>query len=453
MNLTKGPMKFHFYVVVGWCVLVMLGVGQAWGQEENNSQKSRLDKLEKENQQLREMIEQLQNRLEALESIEAKDKKKPKDKVEIEQVEAEEVKEEEEEEEEPSNWIPSMEEEEFQLGGRLQFEYFKREDEDLLRSAFPENPGGSFHIDEVRLSVDADFKNDFRFHSDIDIVNENDGSRIVEAYIDIEDLPLSSELRVGLQKPIYRPSRHTETYPLPGTAFWRARDLGISLKNEYGLLYTYLAVSNGLELDDRSLGEDDSAPTIGVDESRIDLNGDKEVSGGVGVEYDFDPYGDIEVMVFGLTGGLDDDDVLFLQNEVPGYGFSSSNNRDLVGVNVEYDIGEWDFFAQGIKGRDGDLERTGWYAVVSRKFEFKGLRYLDELRPLIRYGELDNNLAKRPFANEGSLTWDRKQWLFAIIAELTRNVTFRAEYALNDEDTGGSDVQDNEMLFQLEVLF
>ena len=99
------------------------------------------------------------------------------------------------------------------------------------------------------------------------------------------------------------------------------------------------------------------------------------------------------------------------------------------------------------------MERFAWYTELSYKFEFEGLKYLDSIRPLVRYSELDTNMTPQPYMSKGSLTWDREQWLFGVVAELVRNVNFSMEYALNEEDTGGPGVNNNEFLFQLELRF
>jgi len=494
MNGRKASCAIWNYLFVIALTLLLASMPAAWGQGDK-SDRNRIDKLEQENAQLRQMIEELQKRLDRVEGKTEpepepakepdsgkKKKKKDENKEEkksetapaetVQEKSAEEpaVKEKarrssdeyaldsEEELEQvkgkkEESWLPSLRGEQFKLGGRLQVDYYDIENETLLPSAFPENPGGSFKIDEFRLSLDADFKNKIRYHGDIDFVDEDGKTRLLESYVDFEELPLHSDLRVGLQPQFFRPSRYTENYPLTGTAFWRGRDIGATWRGVYGPVYAYAAVSNGLALSDKAVGEDKSAKMIGVDESSIDVNGGKEWSGGLGAAYDFGAYGKFDLLGFALTGDLDRDDIDFLQTIVPGYGQSNKDTREWYGGNLKYAVEEWDFFAQIISGRDGEMDRTGWYAELSRKFSFSGLKYLNSIRPLVRYGELDVDLNERPYSSNGSLTWDRRQWLFALISELTRNVNFRTEYALNQEETGGPDVQNNELLFQLEIVF
>ena len=230
----------------------------------------------------------------------------------------------------------------------MQFEFFNPEQESLLQSARTDHPGGSFHIDELSLYVDADFKNDIRLHSRFDVTGEDEG--LVEAYADFDNLYLNSRLRFGLQDRFFRPSRYTETYPIAGIAFWRSRVLGATWKGEYDPFYAYLSVANGPKLDDRQLVEDKSAKMLSDNDIEYDMNGDKEVSAGLGVDLDFEQYGKLDLLAFALTGRLSSDDVLYLQTEVPGYGFSFNKDKELAGANVDYGIGEWDFFAQAIGG-------------------------------------------------------------------------------------------------------
>lgn len=438
----KNTTVFRTVSVSLWIAAAM--VCGAAAAEENLDE--RVDRLERENRELRGLVDELRGRLERLEGEEPTDAASGVETAIEETVDPEEVK-------EPSEWLPSIDGETFRLGGRLQFGFYDIENETQLRSAMPESPGGSFEVEEFRLYLDADFSNKIRFYSASDFENAVDGSGIKEAYVDFEELPLNTELRLGLQPRFMRPGRYTENYPLAGTAFWRSRVLGVDLKNTLGPVYTHLSAVNGPELRARRAGIDDSSPMVSDNESDIDANGDKELGAGIGLDLDFGEYGRADILGFGASGELSGDDVLFLQTEIPGYGQSADETKNFYGANLEYKIGEWDFFAQAIQGQDGEMERFAWYSELSYKFEFDGLRYLNSLRPLVRYSSLDTDLLPRAFSRNGSLTWDRRQWLFGMIAELVSNVDFRAEYALNDEDTGGPEAQNNEMLFQLQVRF
>ena len=464
--------RLHLFVIF-LCIALFPGGG--WVKEDSGeSLEKRVKNLEQENQALKEMIRQLQARLNQLENRGTPEVTEPTPPME-EKKEGKEKKKKKEEgsdtaakesvkssplvdgeykgEEKTETWLPSMFGEQFQLGGRLQFNYYDPENEKGLQSAIPQSPGGSFAVDEFRIYMDADFKNQIRFHGLYDIESGDEDAGLKEAYVVFDELPLSSSLRFGLQPKFFRPGRYTEYYPLPGEAFWRSRDLGITWKGDYAPFYVYLSGRNGTALDTRRLGKDNSAPIIGEDNSDFDLNGGKEFSAGAGVEMDLDRFGKFDVMGFGGAGDLSQADLDFLQQDVPGYGQSNRDTKEYAGANLEYKIGKWDLFSQAITAQDGEMDRLGWYSELSYKFEFTGLRYINSLRPLVRYSALETDLTPRAFSRNGSLTWDRRQWLFALLVEMVRNVSFRAEYALNDEDTGGPDAHNNELLFQLEVRF
>lgn len=428
-------------------------------QDQSGTLDERIQKLEDENSELKEIINQLKTRLDTLEGEKKPEEmqKEPKEKKGKSKTDAKKEsgtvenvsKEASNEEVEP--WLPSMRGETFQFGGRLQAEFFERESDNRFQSAIPDNDGGTFHVDEMRIYLDADFKNYIRFHSAYDVESNDEG--LVEAFIEAEELPLNSTLMVGLQPRFFRPSRYTESLPITGTAYWRSRDIGVAWKSTFELATVYFSVMNGAELDSQELGEDQSAFIIGEDDTNIDLNGNKEINGGIGFEYDFDKFGKIEVIGFGVVSELSNDDVLFLQNNVPGYGFSNNDTRYYAGANLDYAIDEWDFFAQYIAGQDGTIDRSSWYAELSYKWAIEGMRYLNSIRPLVRYGVLDVDYPPSPFVRNGSLIWDRRQWLFGVISEIVDNVNFRFEYMLNEEDTGGPSVNNDEFLFQMEIVF
>ncbi len=469
-----GITEMNKLVVLSIIAGVILGFQLVSWSANQGTVVDRLEDLEKENKELRDMIKELRQRLDELEKGgEAEEEAEKKEEQADKKVKKEkEAQKKEEAPRDPDDsmmtersgsmdaqggggkgieWLPSLEGEEFRLGGRLQLNFFDPEGGDDLPPIIRENPGGTLGLDELRVYLDGDFSNDIRFYGMFDV--DVDGADLKEAYVDFEDLPLNSEVRAGLQPRFFRPSRYTEYYPLAGLAFWRSRDLGVTWRGNYAPFEIYAAFMNGIVLDTREVGKDDSDYVIGEDESSIDLNGDKEFMAGVGFRHDFGDYGRFKLLVYGLLGELSMEEVEFLFTNVPGYPLSLDDERELIGVNFDYKIGEWDFFAQAIAARDGELERSAWYAELSYKFEFKGLRYLDALRPLLRYGELDTNLTPSAFSRTGSLTWDRQQWAFALISEITDNVFFRTEYLLNEEDTNGPGFSNNELLLQLEVQF
>ncbi|MDX9752408.1 MAG: hypothetical protein RBU29_00500 [bacterium] len=432
-----------------------------WSQE-NETADTRIQKLEEENAVLKDMVNQLKDRLDKIEKDgvpsqgEAKDSKKKKG---TEDAATEPSKEQPaegdaataEDKKKDEFWLPSIRGEKFSVGGRVQVNYFNTENEKLLQSAIPNNPGGGFSLDEVRLYVDAELNKDMKFFGVFDMME--DTGNVVESYIDLENIVYLDEIRVGLQPTFYRPSRYTETYPLVGRAFWKSRQLGATIQKDFLPFSAYFSVLNGSKLENTGIGEDKSSDIIGMEENNLDIHGNKEISAGLGFDWDFGTYGRVNLLGFAGTGELDSEDVVFLQTMVPGYGFAPDKTKDFAGGTATYKIGEWDFLSQYIAGQDGELDRSGWYSELSYKFNFENLQYLRSLRPLVRYGELDVDLSPQPYVRTGSLTWDREQWLLALIFEIRKNLFFQAEYAFNEEETGGPGANNNEFLFQIEYAF
>ncbi len=442
-------------------ILLIFNLPADYGHSQDDSDyESRIQKLEEENQELRDILQQMQKRLDKLEG-----QKKP---VKVESPKTKTKPEEESiekrlnehgeaiqklEDDVDDDWIPSIEGEAFRLGGRLQAGFFNPGSGEPFASSMADRPGGSFYLDELRVYLDADFANKIRLYSSFDV--EPDDTGLVKAFMAFEELPLQSEMTLGLKNRFYRPDRFTEYFPLPGLAFWRRRDLGINWKGDYEPFTAYVSLTNGLPLDDDTPGKDDSNFILGEDDDNpIDINDEKEISGGLGFEWEFEDFGEIQLLGFAVAGELSDEDVDFLLRRVPNYPITLDDTKERFGLNLDYKIGEWDFMGQYITAKDGEMDRDGWYAEASYKFEFDDAEYIQDIRPLVRYSVLDiANIRPDPFAQFASLGWDRRQWLFALITEITKNVQLNLEYQLNEEDTGGQDVNNNEFLVQMEVRF
>ena len=129
--------------------------------------------------------------------------------------------------------------------------------------------------------------------------------------------------------------------------------MGITWKTENDPLLTYLSLNNGAGLNNNSIGQDGAAPIVGDKENNLDLNGNKEVSGGLGLEHDLGKFGEIKLLGFAGTGNITDDDIAFLQ-KIPGYGYSQDATHQFVGGQIRlHHCNDWDFFSQYIAGQDG----------------------------------------------------------------------------------------------------
>ena len=84
-------------------------------------------------------------------------------------------------------------------------------------------------------------------------------------------------------------------------------------------------------------------------------------------------------------------------------------------------------------------------------------RYVRSVEPIVRYGELDVNIAPDPRLPG---LWDRKEFLVGLFVEISGGVLFKAEYVFHREDTGASaslpgpsKVRNDELLLELLLEF
>ena len=81
-------------------------------------------------------------------------------------------------------------------------------------------------------------------------------------------------------------------------------------------------------------------------------------------------YGRFKLLVYGLPGELSMEEVEFLFTNVLDIPLLDDERERSALISITK-IGEWDFFAQAIAARDGELERSARYAELSYKFEFR----------------------------------------------------------------------------------
>ncbi len=435
MEARPNSVKCFFLAL---CGLAML----AWPSPARSAEslEQRVERLEQENTQLRGLVQSMQSRLEQLEggaAVKAATRAKSASPGMEQRVAA---LEERDTEQKNKGWVYSQKGEKIRLSGRVEVEYRDTQGEDDYYLQRTEHPVGTFQLDKAVLRLDSRFTKDVDGTLRVDVY-DND-AKLREAYLDWANLPVDSRLRVGLMQKFFRPARLTETYPLVGTAFWRSRDLGVEWKWQVAPVYGYAALYNGLLLNDKEIGEDDSFPLIRDDFEGVDLNQNKELALGLGLQQDWGEWGGTDLLAFGTRGRLSDADQLFLREAfepvvlpgsvIEGYPDSRADRKTRVGVNARYEVLGARLAGQYIRARDGELDRDGWYAEMSYLWEREG-KYFTAFRPLLRYGELAGDLPAGPF---NSLSWDRRRWTLALITTLHDDLYLKTEYAWNDETTG-----------------
>ena len=87
------------------------------------------------------------------------------------------------------------------------------------------------------------------------------------------------------------------------------------------------------------------------------------------------------------------------------------------------------------------------------------------VRPMIRYGEL--SMYRHPPVLSNPATWDRNMTTFALLTQITSNLSIKMEYYIMNEITGGNTeidattnetidntfVKDNQFLLQMKFEF
>ncbi len=69
---------------------------------------------------------------------------------------------------------------------------------------------------------------------------------------------------------------------------------------------------------------------------------------------------------------------------------------------------------------------------------------------LVRYEDYNVDLTRDP---TDSRTWDRETVTLAVLTDVVKNTKIKTEFYINEESTGGPDVDNNEVLVQLEIKF
>ena len=335
----------------------------------------------------------------------------------------------------------------FELGGIVEMEFVNTQSDASTGESEPH-----LAFDKVCLQPVFHINEDIRIEAALDI--EEGGANLDEAYFIFDNLPFNSKLQIGKDDRFFKAEVYTERYPLAGNAFWRDEETGILIETEYKPFYGALSWGNGLELAFVSPGKDasngDAYDLMQDDGKSSDYTGMKQFAGGLGFKQELGKLGKIDILGWGLSGELSSADISFLQTNLSNY---TSNNDDQYrfGVNVSYDLDDLNLTGQYIDAEDGELDRSAWFIQPSYSFDLPfDWKYCKGHRFLLRYGELDvdNTVA---FARPA--TWNREELTLGLISDITKNLTAKIEYTWDDEATGNSDVNNDELVMRLEYEF
>jgi len=343
-----------------------------------------------------------------------------------------------------------------EIGGELEYEFIDTEHESDS-ATFGETTNSDdarFDLDKVDLNIKATISEDIYLKGTLE---GNESKITVHSWqAHFGGLPGDSWFKVGLlsrsAKGIDAFNKKTEAYSLNGTSFWRSHEQGVMLGGEYANLAWRLSYGDGLDLAEKQPAEDDSYEILY--DSALGASGKHEV--GVALRYRFDltELGALDLTGFGywdkLTAGEKAGTQANIQTAIGG-----SDSQRRVGGRLTWKVGDALLAYERMEANDGSLERTGWFAQASYKFQlasplFAG-KYVTAIEPLVRYGELDLDKVTR--VTTQAQTWDREKTAIGFLFDIYKNVKVKAEYYINDEDTGGSEPDNDELLVQLEIKF
>jgi len=343
------------------------------------------------------------------------------------------------------------------IGGELEFEFIKSE-----RNTNPDptppgpqtitydnNPNARMSIDKIVLSPEVQLSEQMMFRADLEIYSSGSSAKVDEAWVKYKGLPLKSWVTIGLEDVFIKPSRKTESHPILGYAFWQDEDLGVFLGGEHEMVYWRLSFTNGRHLKDRKAQEDNVFPITHDDDDNVEKNGNKQVGIGIGIDLPIKENHKIDILPFYYHSRLSGNDVAYLQ-KISTYGASNGKKQERYGFNFEYRLNAFTLFAQVMRATDGIMDRDGWYIQPSYKIKCKKRKTFKAFEFLLRYEEYNVDLTKDP---TDSRTWDRETITLAILTDVVKNTKIKTEYYFHGESTGGSGVNNNEFLLQLEVKF
>ncbi len=379
--------------------------------------------------------------------------------------------------------------------GRLDFEFY---DTNAQRSSFGVYGGNAFganggatqyRVRRMQLSLGMDLIEDLVFHSlltlDPVVRDEDEGAvDIDEAYIrfghvgrnlfGFED-PTNTFIQAGNYFRWERDflPRHSESFSLAGTAFYRDEVTGIQIggDTEEGLFYR-LSMDNGSVLGARDAGVGQRAgaggiavgnsPMIHDNEQRGDLNDNKDFALGLGYQTMLEgPELQFAVAFSARAGRSSRADRAFLATVSPGR-FDGSRNKTRFGVlgMVEWDLEQviLGLSGEGWVGKDGNASRDSFSLSPYVRLPLDGVyyeerRFFTHVGAAYRFSYLHQS---KGLANSSSLATmilaDRHGHTLSVWLEVTNNVNLRLEMNNNDSRATGVGTE-TEWLLQWGVRF
>jgi len=325
------------------------------------------------------------------------------------------------------------------VGGTLEFEYLIPDE-----GAGVSDTNSRFQLDKFVLKpqIGSD-SNGFSMWAELEA--NSSATQVTAFAAELKGLPLGSKLSTGLFPRFIGADRKTEAYPMLGTAMWRYEQYQIVWEGKVSPVYWGVSYGEGLPLGTKQLGEDSSYKTLRDNRNAGSKTGNEELGFKLGLAPKIGPV-KIDILGYAFIGKLSTADMATLASDFPGYS-STDDTQTRYGGRVTFNAAGLTLMGEMAKLEDGTLKRDAWYGQASYKIKTGNKRYIPSIEPLVRYGVLNVDYAQTVAK---TTTWDRQMTVVALITELAKNVKLKTEYYVLDEDTGGSSVDNNEILIQIQ---
>lgn len=335
------------------------------------------------------------------------------------------------------------------IGGEVEMEFVDVEgpggftNQDLTYQKV-KNRSPHMRIDKAVLSARVDYSENLYYKFELRFGDRK--ANVDKHYARLTIPSINTRFELGKNKPMIATKRHTEGYPLIGTAFWKGREYHLTSRTKVKLGPIGLTGNLSFAMK-RPFGTDDAAEDKSFKMLVYDDYNDKD---GQTFEYG----GALGLKAFGLsaqgwyyTGELIDDfDWKTSLGFLPGYedvvvaydGEKDDKTHWWYGGRVGFDAFNAHVRAEYITAMDGLLPRNGFYVEGSYQINLKQGKHI---KPIVRVGEL--SIDRHPPVLGDPATWDRNMTTLALLTKINDFLSIKLEYYMLEETTGGS-VQTNE---------
>lgn len=328
-----------------------------------------------------------------------------------------------------------------EIGGEMELEYKSVENEEIGEAVVG--------LDKAVLKPKVTFEDSgVKFKAEFEFKEDKGKTKFEEGGVTFTRLPGGGKqkLFIGLNEPFVKAKRHTENYPMLGTALWRDEVWQTAWEASEGPTYLGLMAGIAFSLDNKQVGE-------------YKYEGKNKIwqFGDGGNEVEKCQYGvklgtkreGLDIVGYGFFGKLNKDEIDLLKKDLPDY-TSDSKDMSFYGGRMVYEPQDLELVGEFAKATLGREKITTWYAQVAYDIKTEAKTFWKKFIPVVRHGQWKTDSEN---TDDKPLSWDRTKTLVGVITKLTDKIKIKTEYAMFEEETGGENIDNNEFLTQMEVKF